>query len=73
MKKFKIYLSLSLFWIILVGYLVWANGLLNKGSKNFILDEWIWFGLVPALAPYLFLYIWKPEVIKKIFNHTDNQ
>jgi len=36
-------------------------------------DEWIWFGLVPALAPYLFLYIWKPEVIKKIFNHTDNQ
>ena len=28
-------------------------------------DEWIWFGLVPALAPYLFLYIWKPEVIKK--------
>tara|TARA_B110000285_G_C15103000_1_gene606144 strand:+ start:29 stop:250 length:222 start_codon:yes stop_codon:yes gene_type:complete len=73
MKKFKIYLSLSLFWIILVGYLVWANGLLNKGSKNFIWDEWIWFGLVPALAPYLFLYIWKPELIKKIFNHTGNQ
>ena len=65
MKKFKIYLSLSLFWIILVGYLVWANGLLNKGSKNFIWDEWIWFGLVPALAPYLFLYIWKPELKKK--------
>ena len=73
MKKFKIYLSLSLFWIILVGYLVWVNGLLNKGNKNFMWDEWIWFGLVPALAPYLFLYIWKPEVIKKIFNHTDNQ
>mgnify|MGYP006077511783 FL=1 len=75
MKKFKIYLSLSLFWIILVGYLVWANGLLNRGSKNFIWDEWIWFGLVPALTPYLFLYIWKPEVIKNIFNnnHTDSQ
>ncbi len=35
MKKIKILLSLSLFWIILVGYLVWANGLLARGDKSF--------------------------------------
>ena len=48
----------------MVGYLVWANGLLARGSKTFKWDEWIWFGLVPAIAPYIFYYIWKPEVFK---------
>ena len=67
MKKFKIYLTISLFWIVLVGYLVWANGLLSKGSKNFMWDEWIWFGLVPATVHYIFYYIWKPEVVKNFF------
>ena len=43
MKKLKIYLSISLTWIILVGYLVWTNGLLSKGIKDFRWDEWIWF------------------------------
>ena len=38
MKK-KILLTISLSWIILVGYLVWANGLMNEGSKNFKWDE----------------------------------
>ena len=37
-----------------MGYLVWANGLYARGDKSFRLDEWIWFGIVPALAPYLF-------------------
>ena len=70
MKKFKICLTLSLFWIVLVGYLVWANGLLARGTKDFRWDEWIWFGLVPAIVPYIFYYIWKPEVIKNFFKQT---
>ena len=49
------------------GYLVWANGLYARGDKSFRLDEWIWFGIVPALAPYLFVFIWKPEALKNIF------
>lgn len=68
MKNIKIYYTLSLAWIILVGYLVWANGILARGDKSFRWDEWIWFGLVPALSPYIFIYIWKPEIIKNIFN-----
>jgi hypothetical protein len=52
---------------VLVGYLVWTNGLLARGSKNFRWDEWIWFGLVPAIVPYIFYFIWKPEVIKNFF------
>ena len=54
MKKIKISLTISLLWIVLVGYLVWANGLLARGSKTFRWDEWIWFGLVPAITPYIF-------------------
>jgi|TARA_Y100000310_G_scaffold261828_1_gene271345 hypothetical protein len=69
MKKNKILLSLSLFWMVLVGYLVWANGLLARGDKSFRWDEWIWFGIVPALVPYLFLYIWKPNIIRDIFKN----
>ena len=68
MKKIKILLSLSLFWIVLVGYLVWANGLLARGDKSFRWDEWIWFGVVPALIPYLFLIIWKPNEFVKFVN-----
>ena len=71
MKKFKIYLTISFSWIILVGYLVWANGLLAKGSKVFRWDEWIWFGFVPAVTPYLFYFIWKPEKFKKYFEKSD--
>ena len=71
MKNIKIYYTLSLAWIILVGYLVWANGILARGDKSFRWDEWIWFGLVPALSPYIFIYIWKPETIKNIFNKNN--
>ena len=71
MKNIKIYYTLSLAWIILVGYLVWAYGILARGDKSFRWDEWIWFGLVPALSPYIFIYIWKPEIIKNIFNKNN--
>tara|TARA_B000000475_G_C15905763_1_gene410483 strand:- start:584 stop:808 length:225 start_codon:yes stop_codon:yes gene_type:complete len=69
MKKFKIFLSLSFLWIILIGYLVWVNGLLSRGDKSFRWDEWIWFGLVPGFAPYIFYFIWRPEYLKKFFSN----
>ena len=58
-NKTKIYATISLGWIVLIGYLTWWNGL--KGialDKSFKWDEWFWFGVVPALVPYLFYYIW---------------
>ena len=59
-KNQKIYYTLSLGWIIFIGYLTWWNGLRNPSlDKSFRWDEWIWFGLVPALSPYLFYFIWK--------------
>jgi hypothetical protein len=58
-KKSKIYLSISLGWIIFIGYLTWWNGLNSLAlDKSFKWDEWFWFGVIPALAPYLFYYIW---------------
>ena len=61
-KNQKIYYTLSLGWIIFIGYLTWWNGLRNPSlDKSFRWDEWIWFGLVPALLPYLFYYIWKKK------------
>ena len=61
-KRNKIYLTLSLGWIIFIGYLPWWNGLRNPSlDKSFRWDEWIWFGLVPALSPYLFYFIWKKK------------
>ena len=68
MNKAKIFLTLSLSWIIAVGYLTWVNALKASGPyQGFRWDEWLWFGIVPALAPYLFLYIWKPNIIKNMF------
>ena len=59
-KNQKIYYTISLGWIIFIGYLTWWNGLRNPSlDKSFRWDEWIWFGLVPALSPYLFYFIWK--------------
>ena len=61
-KKNKIYLSISLGWIIFIGYLTWWNGLNSLAlDKSFKWDEWFWFGVVPALAPYLFHYIWNDK------------
>ena len=69
-KKNKIYLSISLGWIIFIGYLTWWNGLNSLAlDKSFKWDEWFWFGVVPALAPYLFYYIWKNKKISNNKNH----
>ena len=60
--KEKIFTSLSIFWIILIGYLTWGNGLKSESlDKSFRWDEWVWFGLVPALTPFLFYLIWKKK------------
>ena len=60
-EKTKIYTTISLAWIIFIGYLTWWNGLKSFAlDKTFRWDEWFWFGVVPyATAPYLFYFIWK--------------
>ena len=69
-EKGKIYATISLGWIILIGYLTWWNGLKSFATdKSFSWDEWFWFGVVPALAPYLFHYIWKNKKIPNNKNH----
>ena len=61
-QKFKVYLTISLVWIILIGYLTWWNGLKSPMlDKSFKWDEWFWFGIVPALSPYIFYHIWKKK------------
>ena len=61
-KKIKIYTTVSLAWIIFIGYLTWWNGLKSPMlDKSFRWDEWIWFGIVPAVSPYIFYYIWKEK------------
>ena len=69
-KKSKIYLSISLGWIIFIGYLTWWNGLNSLAlDKSFKWDEWFWFGVIPALAPYLFYYIWNNKKTSKKKNY----
>ena len=69
-KKTKIYLTISLSWIIFIGYLTWWNGLKGLAlDKSFKWDEWFWFGIVPALSPYLFQYIWKDKKKTSKTNH----
>ena len=61
-QKFKVYLTISLVWIILIGYLTWWNGLKSPMlDKSFRWDEWFWFGIVLALSPYIFYHIWKKK------------
>ena len=61
-QKSKLYISISLGWIIFIGYLTWWNGLKSMSlDKSFRWDEWFWFGIVPATAPYLFHFIWKKK------------
>ena len=56
--KKKIFYTISLSWMIFIGYLTWWNGLKGYAlDKSFKWDEWFWFGVVPALVPYLFYYI----------------
>ena len=61
-EKTKIYTTISLAWIIFIGYLTWWNGLKSFAlDKTFRWDEWFWFGGVPATTPYLFYFIWKKK------------
>ena len=61
-QKQKIFITASLGWVIFVGYLTWWNGLKAPTlDKSFRWDEWFWFGIVPALSPYIFFYIWKKK------------
>ena len=58
----KIFTTLSLAWIIFIGYLTWWNGLKSFAlDKSFKWDEWFWFGIIPATVPYLFYFIWKKK------------
>jgi hypothetical protein len=67
-NKNKIYATISLSWMIFIGYLTWWNGLKSYAlDKSFRWDEWFWFGVVPALVPYIFYFIWK----KKDQNNSD--
>ena len=61
-QKQKIFITASFVWIIFIGYLTWWNGLRAPTlDKSFRWDEWFWFGIVPALVPYVFYFIWKKK------------
>jgi|TARA_A200000113_G_scaffold99729_1_gene89426 hypothetical protein len=67
-NKTKVFATISLTWMIFIGYLTWWNGLKSYAlDKSFRWDEWFWFGVVPALVPYIFYFIWK----KKDQNNSD--
>ena len=61
-NKTKIFATICLSWIIVIGYLTWWNGLKSLAlDKSFRWDEWFWFGIVPALVPYIFYFIWRKK------------
>ena len=61
-NRTKIFATISLSWIIFIGYLTWWNGLKSLAlDKSFRWDEWFWFGIVPALVPYIFYFIWRKK------------
>ena len=61
-QKRKTYITISLGWVIFIGYLTWWNGLKSLAlDKSFRWDEWFWFGIVPALVPYIFYFIWRKK------------
>tara|TARA_B100001121_G_scaffold267403_1_gene250681 strand:- start:237 stop:485 length:249 start_codon:yes stop_codon:yes gene_type:complete len=61
-NKTKVFTTISLGWIIFIGYLTWWNGLKSLAlDKSFRWDEWFWFGIVPALVPYIFYFIWRKK------------
>ena len=60
----KIAYSASIVWMLLIAYLVWWNT--TKGyqsDKSFRWAEWFWFGVIPAVIPYLLYFIWKEKTI----------
>jgi hypothetical protein len=69
MNKTKLFITVSLVWIIFIGYLTWFNGIQAPGRyKGFNWEEWFWFGILPATVPYIFYSIWKPESLKNFVN-----
>ena len=61
-QRGRLYITISLGWIIFIGYLTWWNGLKSMSlDKSFKWDEWFWFGIVPAVAPYIFYFLWKKK------------
>ena len=61
-NKAKIFTTISLSGVIFIGYLTWWNGLKSLAlDKSFRWDEWFWFGIVPALVPYIFYFIWRKK------------
>ena len=67
MNKNKICLTVSIGWIIAIGYLTWFNGLKKKGTYlGFNWEEWFWFGLIPLISIYLFYFIWNPDSFKRL-------
>ena len=61
-QRQKIFTSTSLGWIIFIGYLTWWNGIKSSSlDKSFRWDEWFWFGIIPAIIPYIFYFIWKKK------------
>ena len=61
-NKAKIFTTISLSLVIFIGYLTWWNGLKSLAlDKSFRWDEWFWFGIVPALVPYIFYFIWRKK------------
>ena len=61
-NRAKIFATISLSWIIFIGYLTWWNGLKSLAlDKSFRWDEWFWFGIIPALVPYIFYFIWRKK------------
>ena len=61
-NKTKVFATISLSWIIFIGYLTWWNGLKSLAlDKSFRWDEWFWFGIVPALVPYIFYFFWRKK------------
>ena len=64
-QKQKIVITASFAWIIFIGYLTWWNGLKAPTlDKSFRWDEWFWFGIVPAISPYIFYFIWRKKDVE---------
>ena len=60
----KIAYTISIVWMLLIAYLVWWKT--TKGyqlDKSFLWSEWFWFGVIPAVIPYLLYFIWKEKTI----------
>ena len=64
MKKYI--LTISLIWLLAIGYLTWYNGLKSTGRyKGFNWEEWLWFGLIPLISIYFLYFIWNPDSFKR--------